>query len=65
MTDAFRRSSFSAGNDTRVATARAGNVIGGGDWAQDRLLADIMRAALAGGRVRVRNPTRPARGSTC
>jgi CDP-glucose 4,6-dehydratase len=61
VTDAFRRSFFSAGNDTRVASARAGNVIGGGDWAQDRLLPDIMRAALAGEQVRVRNPssTRP------
>jgi CDP-glucose 4,6-dehydratase len=61
VTDAFRRSFFSAGNDTRVASARAGNVIGGGDWAHDRLLPDIMRAALAGEPVRVRNPnsTRP------
>jgi CDP-glucose 4,6-dehydratase len=61
VTDAFRRSFFSARNDTRVASARAGNVIGGGDWAHDRLLPDIMRAALAGEQVRVRNPssTRP------
>ena len=38
------------------ASARAGNVIGGGDWGEDRLVPDIMRAALAGERVRVRNP---------
>jgi CDP-glucose 4,6-dehydratase len=44
------------GHGARLATARAGNVIGGGDWAEDRLVADIMRAALAGERVRVRNP---------
>src|ERR1019366_8006460 len=40
----------------RLASARAGNVIGGGDWGEDRLVPDIMRAALAGEEVRVRNP---------
>jgi CDP-glucose 4,6-dehydratase len=39
-----------------IATARAGNVIGGGDWAVDRLLPDMMRAVAAGRRVRIRNP---------
>lgn len=39
-----------------VATARAGNVIGGGDWADDRLVPDIIRAILAGDPVRIRNP---------
>jgi CDP-glucose 4,6-dehydratase len=39
-----------------VATARAGNVIGGGDWAAERLVADCMRAALAGEPVTVRAP---------
>ena len=39
-----------------VATARAGNVIGGGDWAGDRLIPDILRAILAGEPVRIRNP---------
>jgi CDP-glucose 4,6-dehydratase len=44
-----------------VASARAGNVIGGGDWAQDRLVPDIMRAITAGQDVTIRNPhaTRP------
>jgi CDP-glucose 4,6-dehydratase len=44
-----------------IATARAGNVIGGGDFAEDRLVPDILRAALAGEPVSVRNPaaTRP------
>src|SRR5208283_1845480 len=37
-------------------SARAGNVIGGGDWGEDRLVPDIMRAALASARVRIRNP---------
>jgi CDP-glucose 4,6-dehydratase len=53
---AYRRSFFSTEDPPRVATARAGNVIGGGDWGQDRLLADIARAVQAGEPVRVRNP---------
>jgi CDP-glucose 4,6-dehydratase len=40
----------------RVASARAGNVIGGGDWAKDRLVPDCMRAWLAGEAAVVRNP---------
>jgi CDP-glucose 4,6-dehydratase len=56
VTSAFRRSFFAAPEGTRLASARAGNVIGGGDWGRDRLLPDIMRAALAGEEVRVRNP---------
>ena len=39
-----------------VATVRAGNAIGGGDWAADRLVADVMRAALAGAPVELRAP---------
>ena len=39
-----------------LASARAGNVIGGGDWAGDRLVPDILRAILAGEPVRIRNP---------
>jgi CDP-glucose 4,6-dehydratase len=39
-----------------VATARAGNVIGGGDFAEDRLVPDAMRSAIAGEPVKVRNP---------
>jgi CDP-glucose 4,6-dehydratase len=39
-----------------VATARAGNVIGGGDWAHDRILPDVVRAFVAGRKVAVRNP---------
>jgi CDP-glucose 4,6-dehydratase len=41
---------------TQIATARAGNVIGGGDWGADRLIPDIVRAVEAGEPVRVRNP---------
>ena len=40
----------------RVATARAGNVIGGGDWAEDRILPDAVRAAEAGRPLVVRDP---------
>jgi CDP-glucose 4,6-dehydratase len=39
-----------------VATGRAGNVIGGGDFAEDRLVPDAMRSAIAGEPVKVRNP---------
>ncbi|MDD5036242.1 MAG: CDP-glucose 4,6-dehydratase [Methylococcaceae bacterium] len=39
-----------------VASARAGNVIGGGDWAPDRLIPDIMRAITQGEPVKIRNP---------
>lgn len=44
-----------------VATVRAGNVIGGGDWAEDRLVPDLMRSAFGGGTALIRNPqsTRP------
>jgi CDP-glucose 4,6-dehydratase len=59
VTSAYRRSFFSgrAGTDLpRVASARAGNVIGGGDWGEDRLVPDIVRAALAGETLRLRNP---------
>jgi CDP-glucose 4,6-dehydratase len=55
VTAAFRRSFFSDPAGPRLASARAGNVIGGGDWGEDRLVPDIMRAALAGEQVRVRN----------
>jgi CDP-glucose 4,6-dehydratase len=45
----------------RIATARAGNVIGGGDWASDRIVPDAMRALAAGAAIPLRNPaaTRP------
>jgi len=48
VTHAYRSTWFSSSDAARVASARAGNVIGGGDWGQDRLVPDIMRAALAG-----------------
>jgi CDP-glucose 4,6-dehydratase len=57
VTAAYRRSFFYADKQqVAVATARAGNVIGGGDWALDRLVPDIMRAFSAGEPVAIRNP---------
>jgi CDP-glucose 4,6-dehydratase len=54
---AYRRSFFSAHDcQTGVATVRAGNVIGGGDWAADRLLPDAVRALSAGRTVIARRP---------
>ena len=61
----YRRSFFSGngrnGSSPAVATARAGNVIGGGDWTQDRLIPDIMRAFLQNETAIIRAPrsTRP------
>lgn len=50
------RASFFAQNSIGLATARAGNVIGGGDWADDRLIPDAVRAWSAGQPVHVRRP---------
>lgn len=53
--------SFFADRDIAVSTARAGNVIGGGDFADDRIIPDCVRAVKAGKKIGVRNPysTRP------
>jgi CDP-glucose 4,6-dehydratase len=60
VTAAYRRSFFNADSyhehGIALASARAGNVIGGGDWARDRLIPDIMRAIEAGQPVKIRNP---------
>jgi CDP-glucose 4,6-dehydratase len=56
VTSAYRRSFFQDPSGPRVASARAGNVIGGGDWGEDRLVPDIVRAARAGDTLRLRNP---------
>lgn len=54
ITAAYRRSFFT--HSSFVATARAGNVIGGGDWGKDRLVQDCIRAFLKGEAVHLRNP---------
>lgn len=59
VTASYRRSFFNGGNtlgEARVASARAGNVIGGGDWATDRLMPDAIRAFEAGQPVAIRYP---------
>jgi len=57
VTASYRRSFFApAAGAPAVSTARAGNVIGGGDFARDRILPDCVRAAAAGEAVRLRNP---------
>ena len=56
VTAAYRASFFAGPDAAVVASARAGNVFGGGDWSEDRLLPDVFRAALAGAPIRVRNP---------
>lgn len=53
---AYRHSYFSGQQSVAVASARAGNVIGGGDWAEDRLIPDIVRAMMSACKVIIRNP---------
>src|SRR5690348_14478411 len=65
VSDCYRKSYFDVADHgehcVRLATARAGNVIGGGDWAEDRLVPDMVRAAISGHALKIRNPaaTRP------
>jgi CDP-glucose 4,6-dehydratase len=54
---AWRRSFFPPAGDVKIASARAGNVIGGGDWALDRIVPDAMRALSQGESIPVRNKT--------
>jgi CDP-glucose 4,6-dehydratase len=56
VTSAYRSSFLRAESGARVATARAGNVIGGGDWSLDRLVPDAIRAFGAGKPLSIRNP---------
>ncbi len=60
VTSAYRRSFFEK-EEIHLASGRAGNVIGGGDWAQDRLVPDIIRSVLQNETLQIRNPraTRP------
>jgi len=59
--DSFFNPADYSKHGVKLATVRAGNVIGGGDWATDRIVPDCMRALLAGQTIHVRNPlaTRP------
>lgn len=55
ITNSYKRSFFDD-MDVRISTARAGNVIGGGDFAKDRIIPDCIRAAEAGKSIEIRNP---------
>jgi len=59
--DSYRKSFFADDGSPLIASARAGNVIGGGDWSEDRLIPDIVRATGRGESVEIRSPlaTRP------
>lgn len=54
MTDSYRKSFAKDG--FKVVTARAGNVIGGGDWAENRIIPDLVRGAIAGKTTSIRSP---------
>ncbi len=57
VTTAYRRSFFNQNGTAAVATARAGNVIAGGDWSEDRLVPDIVRGISSGAPIVIRRPT--------
>lgn len=61
LVDSYRRAFFSGPNAPLLATARAGNVIGGGDWSEDRLIPDLVRASTRKTPLEIRSPqaTRP------
>lgn len=56
VTDSYKNSFFLGGR-VAISTARAGNVIGGGDFSADRIIPDCVRAAQAGVPIQIRNPT--------
>ena len=61
VVDSYRRAFFHGPEAPLVATGRAGNVIGGGDWSEDRLIPDLVRAMATGSGLEIRSPnaTRP------
>lgn len=56
VTYSYRNSFFSTEDAPAISTARSGNVIGGGDYAEDRIIPDCVRAAIKGEPIKVRNP---------
>jgi CDP-glucose 4,6-dehydratase len=52
----YRDTMAERGNEVLIATARGGNIIGGGDWSRDRIVPDFVRAAVAGTALTLRNP---------
>jgi CDP-glucose 4,6-dehydratase len=61
VTDSYRKSFYNSGAKVGIATARAGNVVGGGDFALDRLIPDCIRGIMNKEKITIRNPdsTRP------
>lgn len=57
LTESYRRSFFAAGTEILVASVRAGNVIGGGDYAANRILPDCVASLSRGETIQVRNPS--------
>jgi CDP-glucose 4,6-dehydratase len=57
MVASYRNASFAREHAPLLATARAGNVIGGGDWSEDRLIPDLVRAVSKADTLEIRNPT--------
>ncbi len=59
--NSYSKTYFSKSKDVALATARAGNVIGGGDWSQDRIIPDCISAIIENREIEIRNPksTRP------
>jgi CDP-glucose 4,6-dehydratase len=56
ITSSYRRSFFNQKNSPGIATIRSGNVIGGGDWAKDRIIPDCIRSLLSDKKIILRNP---------
>ena len=56
LVTAAYREAYLVKHNVQVATARAGNVIGGGDWSEDRLIPDLYRAIKSGKKIYIRNP---------
>jgi CDP-glucose 4,6-dehydratase len=61
VVESYRKAFFCSETSPLIATARAGNVIGGGDWSEDRLIPDVLRAMGRGTSLEIRSPnaTRP------
>jgi len=61
VTSSYRNSFFGQADSSAISTARSGNVIGGGDYSEDRIIPDCVRAASTGKEIIIRNPhsTRP------
>ncbi|SEE36237.1 CDP-glucose 4,6-dehydratase [Pseudomonas costantinii] len=61
LVDSYRKSFWQGADTPLIASARAGNVIGGGDWSEDRLVPDLVRSVAAGRSLEIRSPqsTRP------